>query len=168
MCLVKQERPTINLFFKFAIREGFVKQVHMYERTQFAKAKRVVCSYIGLEPADVCFLFQGRELEPHHRSRDVNMPDGAVVLVLDRSVVHPPIDSVIQELASQHASCASPAVFTAPAAPAPPATPRPPRRWCQSSTTTPRSPPASAPSNAFESRRARRSDTRPLSPFAFQ
>lgn len=100
----KQQRRTLTLFFKFSTKDGFVKQVLMPERTQFGRAKRLVCSCVGVDPADVCVLFNGRELEPMHRASDVNMQDGAVLVVLERSVVHPPIAIVMAELASQQAA----------------------------------------------------------------
>jgi len=111
----KSDRKLTNVFVKFAVKGGLVKQIRVCDRTQFHKFKRLVCCSVELDPDAVCFLFEGRELEPLHRTYDVNMRDGAVVVVLERALVHPTIDSVLQDLAAQQA---------APAAPAPAAPPR--------------------------------------------
>jgi len=100
----KSDRKLTNVFVKFAVKGGLVKQIRVCDRTQFYKFKRLVCSSVELDPDAVCFLFEGRELEPLHRTYDVNMRDGAVVVVLERALLHPTIDSVLQDLATQQAA----------------------------------------------------------------
>ena len=100
----KSDRKLTNVFVKFAVKGGLVKQIRVCDRTQFYKLKRVVCCSVELDPDAVCFLFEGRELEPLHRTYDVNMRDGAVVVVLERSLLHPTIDSVLQDLVTQQAA----------------------------------------------------------------
>lgn len=100
----KSDRKLTNVFVKFAVKGGLVKQIRVCDRTQFYKLKRVVCCSVELDPDAVCFLFEGRELEPLHRTYDVNMRDGAVVVVLERSLLHPTIDSVLQDLVMQQAA----------------------------------------------------------------
>jgi hypothetical protein len=97
----KNDLQMTNVFVKFSMKAGLVKQIRVCDRTQFYKFKRIVCCCADVDPDDVCFLFEGRELEPLHRRLDVNMRDGAVVVVLERSLVHPTVDSVLQDLATQ-------------------------------------------------------------------
>ena len=49
----ENDRKLTDVFIKFAMKDGLVKQIRVCDRTQFYKLKRVVCCCVELDPDDV-------------------------------------------------------------------------------------------------------------------
>ena len=85
----EQAPPTVTtIFAKFNMKGGLVREIRVLQKTLFSKLKRAVCECEALRADEVCVFFEGKELLPGQRPRDVDMRSGAVVSVIERELVY--------------------------------------------------------------------------------
>lgn len=77
-----------TIFAKYNMKGGRVREIRLLPKTLFSKLKRALCACEQLRAEDVCVFFEGRELLPEQRPRDVEMHSGAVVSVIQRGLVY--------------------------------------------------------------------------------
>jgi hypothetical protein len=95
--LVETVKRTITtIFAKFTMKGGLVREIRLSSKTRFSKLMRSVCEVEGLNVDEVCFFFEGKQLEPDQATSDVEMYNGAVVSVLERKLVYASLESAGQ------------------------------------------------------------------------
>jgi hypothetical protein len=84
----KAKRTISTIFAKFTMKGGIVREIRLSSKARFSKLMASVCECEGLNADEVCFFFEGKQLEPDQVTSDVDMHNGAVVSVVARKLVY--------------------------------------------------------------------------------
>ena len=84
----KAKRTISTIFAKFTMKGGIVREIRLSSKSRFSKLMASVCECEGLNADEVCFFFEGKQLEPDQVTSDVDMHNGAVVSVVARKLVY--------------------------------------------------------------------------------
>jgi len=84
----KAKRTISTIFAKSTMKGGIVREIRLSSKARFSKLMASVCECEGLNADEVCFFFEGKQLEPDQVTSDVDMHNGAVVSVVARKLVY--------------------------------------------------------------------------------
>ena len=89
----KAKRTISTIFARFTMKGGIVREIRLNSKARFSKLMASVCECEGLNADEVCFFFEGKQLEPDQVTSDVEMYNGAVVSVIAWTLVYDSLDS---------------------------------------------------------------------------
>ena len=92
----KAKRTISTIFARFTMKGGIVREIRLSSKARFSKLMASVCECEGLNADEVCFFFEGKQLEPDQVTSDVDMHNGAVVSVVARKLVYASPESAWQ------------------------------------------------------------------------
>jgi hypothetical protein len=92
----KAKRTISTIFAKSTMKGGIVREIRLSSKARFSKLMASVCECEGLNADEVCFFFEGKQLEPDQVTSDVDMHNGAVVSVVARKLVYASPESAWQ------------------------------------------------------------------------
>jgi hypothetical protein len=92
----KAKRTISTIFAKLNTKGGLVREIRLSSKARFSQLIASVCECEGLNAHEVCFFFEGKQLESDQVTSDVDMHNGAVVSVVARKLVYASLESTWQ------------------------------------------------------------------------